>query len=158
MTKAGVPSVHNKEQAQAAEARRAHYNRTVREANLRAILLSSLKFDVRRSVTGSEKRTPAYRGRLAKFAFDEEKGAAFALVEWEVVIRVGRRVLAKCTAQYDVLYDGFTVKDAEIVQLFAENVARPATYSYFRALYANLDWAAELRAPPLPVVKFYPKV
>ncbi|MEE8630222.1 MULTISPECIES: hypothetical protein [Methylobacterium] len=145
------------------EERRRKYNKAVRQANLVNILLSRVDFkvnrDVRPPVRGAENSSPpSYGGKLAKFTYFEEEKACFATVVWTVEIKSERRTYAKCVAQYDVIYNGFTEVDNSIIELFAENVARPATYSYFRALFANLDWSSDLRLPPLPVVKFHPKV
>ena len=41
----------------------------------------------------------------------------------------------------------------EVVELFLEHVGRVATYAYFRALYANLDWSATLNSQPRPVLQ-----
>jgi hypothetical protein len=137
------------------------YNKTVREAQLVTVLLSSVKFDVKRHVwvrTREQKPKHAYDGSLKYFSLDTEKKTAFASVEWQVSLKVGGKLLAKCSAIYDVIYDQFSETDETILRAFVENVARPTTYAYFRALYASLDWAADMRSPPLPVIKFMPKV
>jgi hypothetical protein len=145
------------------EERRRKYNKAVRQANLVTILLSKIDFKVNRRIAPDEKASrpvgkPSFGGRLADYQYDEETKACLASVAWTVEIKAGRQTYAKCVAQYDVIYDGFTEVDEDIIQLFAENVARPATYSYFRALFASLDWSSGLRLPPLPVMKFHPKV
>lgn len=145
------------------EERRRKYNRAVRQANLVTILLSKIDFKVNREIkrpvkSDERKSTPSYGGKLVKFQFNEEAKAFIASVAWTVELKVGRQTYSKCVAHYDVIYNGFSDIDEEIVELFAENVARPATYTYFRALFASLDWSAELRLPPLPVIKFHPKV
>ncbi|MCY1642112.1 hypothetical protein [Methylorubrum sp. SL192] len=145
------------------EERRRKYNRAVRQANLVTILLSKIDFKVNRDVKRPAKgegnsSVPSYGGKLVKFQYNDEAKAFIASVAWTVEIKVGRQTYAKCLAHYDVIYNGFSDVDEEIVELFAENVARPATYTYFRALFASLDWSSELRLPPLPVIKFHPKV
>jgi hypothetical protein len=142
-----------------AQDRRQRYNQIVREAQLAVLLLSKVDFKVNRSVAAEEGASKlSYAGRLVEIAHMREQGACGAGVEWLVEIKKGRKQLARCTARYDIIYDGFDSYDDEIVAVFVENVAQPATYTYFRALFANLDWSAELHTPPLPVIKFYPKI
>jgi hypothetical protein len=143
--------------------RRTSYNRAVREARLVTILLSKVDFNVNREIPrpsrdNSDRPNLSFGGTMSNFFFDEEKKVCIARVEWKVELKSGRQKFAKCTATYDVMYDGFGDVDEAIIRLFAENVAQPATYSYFRSLFASLDWSADLRLPPLPIVKFHPKV
>lgn len=139
--------------------RRQSYNRAVREARLVKIVLSAVKFGVKRSVPFSEAsvRKLSYGGEVVEFAV-VKKNALGASIKWSVNIKSGRKQVATCMATYNIVYDNFSSLDDETARLFAENVAQPATYAYFRALYANLDWSAELRSPPLPVIKFHPKI
>jgi hypothetical protein len=142
------------------EETRRRYNKAVREARLITITLSSLKFEVARNVEPKEdNRKLSYHHSVSELVIQpvEEGSALFARVEWHVDIRHGRKKYSWCSARYDVIYDMFSDIDDEIAELFAENVAQPATYAYFRALYANLDWSAGLRSPPLPIIKFFPK-
>jgi hypothetical protein len=44
----------------------------------------------------------------------------------------------------------------DIIKMFIDHVGKTATYAYFRALFAQLDWSANLRSPPLPVLSFLP--
>lgn len=142
--------------------RRADYNRAVRTAELNSILLRDLKFKVDRKaapVRGQPvKMTGECNGAMIGLRVDEESGAMTASIEWGVELKVAKKRVASCKAVYDVVYNGFAEVDDDVVGLFAENVARPACYAYFRSLYASMDWAAELRFPPLPVVRFNPKV
>ena len=140
--------------------RRRMYNRAVREARLVTILLSGTTFKVTRENTPSEEDeiVPSYKGVLKEVSYQKEFGACLIQIEWQVQVKVHRKQFVKCTATYDIIYDGFKEASEEIVSLLAENVAKPASYAYFRALYANLDWSADLRFPPLPIIKFQPKV
>jgi hypothetical protein len=140
------------------EERRNIYNRTVRQAELKAIMLSNLSFKVNRSVL-SDARPKAFYGTgdIVGFSFDKDRRACAARVLWKVELKVERKQFVKCAAQYDAIYNGFEC-GPDIARLFIENVARSATYSYFRALYASLDWGADIGSPPLPVIKFQPKV
>lgn len=143
-----------------AEDKRRQYNRAVREARLVTILLSSFTFKVDRQM----KRPPMEEwkagvdGELKSFDFDIDKKTLLARILWTVEIKVKRRSYVKCVAEYDIVYDGFSMLGDETAMLIAENLARPATYAYFRAMFANADWAADIGAPPLPVIKFHPKV
>lgn len=141
------------------EARLKLYNEVVDQANLRKLLLSDVSFKINREMdVSSEKPRKAIDGRMVSFSKDPESNAIAATIEWSITMKVGRKLYAKCIAVYHVIYDGFSIEDEEILELFAFNVGRPATYTYFRSLFATLDWAAELRLPPLPVMKFFPKV
>jgi hypothetical protein len=140
--------------------RRQRYNRAVREARLVTILLSSLKFDVVRKSgrPKDEVLKSSYAGQVVDASLDRDLGALAVTVRWTVNIKAGRKKYSSCTAEYDIIYDKFSDIDEEIAFVFAENVAQPATYAYFRALYASLDWSAGLKNPPLPVIKFHPKI
>src|SRR4051812_49917981 len=109
--------------------RRRTYNRVVREAQLVTILLSDIRLTVNRKVDAerSSAHKLGFGGKMVAFEFNEEEKACLARVEWLVEIKIGRRTLAKCSAVYDVMYEGFETSDAEIVRLFADNVAQPAT-------------------------------
>ncbi len=139
--------------------RRQKYNRAVREARLVTIVLTSVKFEVKRKTMTTEqtKRQFIYGGEVKQFAILQEKVLG-ASIKWTVTIKSDRKTLSFCSATYDIIYDRFSSLDDEIGELFAENVAQPATYAYFRALYANLDWSADFHSPPLPVIKFHPKI
>jgi len=142
------------------EERRAQYNRVVREANLVTIDLKDVVFSVDPlAQTGAEDgRKRVFSSEVRDFSFDLEHKFAFACLRWSLDIKFNNKKVVKCRVDYNVLYDGFTCENEEIVKLFIENVAAPATYAYFRALYAQLDWSAGLNSPPLPVVKFMAKV
>jgi hypothetical protein len=142
------------------EEKRRQYNRAVRQAQLVTILLSSFTFKVNREMDRPpiNEWKPSYDGKLVSFAFDEEKQILLARVSWNVEIKIKRRNYVKCVATYDVVYNNFSDLNDDIAMLIAENIARPATYAYFRALFASVDWAANIGAPPLPVIKFHPKV
>ncbi|MBH5372793.1 hypothetical protein [Bradyrhizobium glycinis] len=117
-----------------------------------AILLTSVDFKVDRDVLdpgGSNQIKPSYGGRVKEVAFNADQGNLICTIEWTVDFRSGRKRFVKCAAEYEVAYEGLESFQEATVSLLAENVARPASYAYFRALFANLDWSAELRSPPL---------
>lgn len=146
----------------ARQKRIANYNRAVRVAEIVTIALSELKFKVSQENAPEpeegKKLKPSYNGRLNNIAFDAEKGLLIVSVEWIVEIKAGRKVFSKCSAVYDVFYKGMQGFDEDTIDLYAENVARPTSYSYFRALYASLDWSAGIASPPLPIIKLHPRV
>jgi hypothetical protein len=142
------------------EEKRRQYNRAVREARLVTILLSSFSFKVDRAMMQPPMSDwkPSFDGELEMFDFDKATNTLASRVLWNVEIKIKRKNYVKCAAQYDVVYDGFSSLNNEIARLIAENLARPATYAYFRALFASVDWAADIGVPPLPIMKFHPKV
>lgn len=135
------------------------YNRIVADAQLAKLVLTKVDYQVNHDVARNG-REPAlnYRGDLIEFDHNKEIGAIMAGVKWTADIRCGRKKYVHFVAQYVVIYEGFTTDETDLLERFADNVARPATYSYFRALFANLDWASDTRTTPLPVVKFFPKI
>lgn len=145
-----------------AQQRRIKYNQAVRKARLVTLLLSSVNFSVNREVLDPDDADadvkPIYGGRVKQVAFDPKDGNLLCTVEWTVDFRYKRKRFVKCAADYEIAYGGLVGFEEPTALLLAENVARPASYAYFRALFANLDWSAELRSPPLPVIMFQPKI
>jgi hypothetical protein len=145
-----------------AQQRRIKYNQAVRKARLVTLLLSSVNFNVNREVLDPDDEDadvkPIYGGRVKEVAFNATEGNLLCTVEWTVDFKYKRKRLVKCAAEYEVAYGGLVGFEESTVMLLAENVARPASYAYFRALFANLDWSAELRSPPLPMITFQPKI
>jgi hypothetical protein len=74
------------------------------------------------------------------------------------MMKFKKKNVVKCVASYLILYDGIMGCSEETVKVFIDNVAKTATYAYFRGLYAHLDWSANLGSAPLPIVQFQPKV
>jgi hypothetical protein len=142
------------------EKRRAAYNRAVREARLLTLVLSELNYKVNRQNQPEEPSEAkfSYAGRVSEFSLSVENNAIFTQIEWTVEIKVKSKRFAKCVARYDLIYDNFSTVDEDIAMVFAQSVAQPASYAYFRSLFATLDWSAEIRSPPLPVIKFYPRI
>jgi|HigsolmetaAR203D_1030402.scaffolds.fasta_scaffold14164_1 hypothetical protein len=141
------------------EERRTLYNKTVREAVLRKLLLESVNFNVDRArLMDAKERSLRLDGQVSKFDIIESSSICVVGVKWRAEIKDGRKVVARCVADYTVVYSGFTEINREVMLIFADNIARSATFAYFRALFSSLDWAAELRLPPLPMFKAFPKV
>lgn len=148
--------------AAARQKRIANYNKAVRVAEIATIVLSDLRFKVIRENTPEPeekvKLKPSYNGRLTNIAFDADEGLLIVSVEWTVEIKAGRKAFSKCSAVYDVFYRGLKGFDKDTIDIYAENVARPTSYSYFRAMYSTIDWSAGLMSPPLPIIKLHPRV
>jgi hypothetical protein len=85
-------------------------------------------------------------------------GICVANVIWDVTIKYKNKTVVKCSASYIVSYDGIKDASDEVIGLFLEHVGKVATYAYFRALYAHLDWSANLNSQPLPVLQLQPKI
>jgi hypothetical protein len=142
------------------EKRRADYNRLVRTARLASLLLEKVDFKIHSEALGVNKAllsrtiTPSTKV-LESGAAD---GTCVANVSWEVVFKYKRHVAVKCTASYLISYEGMRDCADETIEVFVENVGKTATYAYFRALYAHLDWSASLGSPPLPVIQLQPKL
>jgi hypothetical protein len=87
-----------------------------------------------------------------------DSGDCVANIVWTIEIKQKRKRVVKCVASYIVLYGGIKDCPEDMVQMFVDHVGKTATYAYFRALYAHLDWSANLRSPPLPVLHIQPNV
>lgn len=152
-------SASNVGEKSSAEIRRNNYNRVVREARIVSVILADLTFNVDpEAYAASDKKKRSYNSSIVHFFYDSEKGVFLAGVRWIVKTKVGRKTLVNCSAVYNVVYDSISDVDEDVVRVFADSVGRATVYGYFRGLFAHLDWSANLRTPPLPVVRFNPKV
>jgi hypothetical protein len=132
------------------------YNKAARLAKLSSIILEKVDFSVSPAALSAEhsslKRELNVETEL--LGYDSDKGSCIATISWTIVLRYKRKKVASCKASYVVLYydiKGFT---EDIIKMFADHVGKAATYAYFRALYAQLDWSANLGSRPLPVMSF----
>jgi hypothetical protein len=134
------------------------YNKATRLAKLSSILLEKVDFrispDALRVDQSDVRRELNVETEILNY--DSADGDCVANITWTITVRYKRKKVATCKATYIVLY--YDIKDfsEDIVQLFIDHVGKTATYAYFRALYAHLDWSANLRSPPLPVMSFNP--
>jgi hypothetical protein len=140
--------------------RRTDYNRLVRTAKLTSILLEKIDFDARTESVGISKsllkrELNAYSTVLSSGVTD---GACIANVQWRVKYTYQKRIIVKCSASYIVSFEGMKDFSDEVVGIFVKTNAKGMTYSYFRALYAHLDWSANLGSAPLPIVQLQAKV
>lgn len=132
------------------------YNRATRLAKLSSIVLEKVDFRVLpaalRADASTLKRELNVETELLEYA--SSSGNCIATISWTIVLRHKRKKVASCKASYVVFYYGLGGFSEEIIQMFIDHVGKTATYAYFRALYAQLDWSANLGSPPLPVVSF----
>ncbi|HEX7935087.1 MAG TPA: hypothetical protein VF573_18690 [Paraburkholderia sp.] len=152
-----VPEV---QEGQSVENRRANYNRLVRTARLGSIVLEDVKFKVFPEALGVNKsllkRDLGVTTKLMSSGIAD--GTCVGNIVWTVQYKFQKRTIIKCTASYIISYDGVEDCSEDIVAIFVDNVGKVATYAYLRALYAHLDWSANLGSPPLPIVQFLPKL
>lgn len=156
------PSPEKQAEAQAIEAqkKRADYNRLVRTAKLNNLLLEKLDFKIQPDVLGIKQSlltrslSPATKVMSSGLA----DGTCVANVIWEVTFKYKNKNVVRCSASYIISYDGIKDCSEETVGIFVDHVGKVATYAYFRALYAHLDWSASLGSQPLPVLQLQPKL
>jgi len=148
------------DEAEAAQARRTRYNRLVRQARLLSIVLDKLDFKADPAALTTDKAAlkRALNSNVHLVSYDKESGRCIARIQWNIRMRIKRKIVVKCAASYLIFYSSIKDGTDETVAIFIENVAKVATYSYFRALYAHLDWSAELGSAPLPILRAEPKV
>lgn len=140
--------------------RRVDYNRLVRSTRLANLVLEKVDFKISPEALGIKTALLSRNiGAVTKvMAYGHDDGTCMANVIWEVVLKYKAKQVVKCNASYIVSYEGVKDCSDEVVELFLEHVGKVATYAYFRALYANLDWAATLNSQPLPVLQLQPKI
>jgi hypothetical protein len=140
------------------EARRTDYNKLVANARLLALILEKVDFKIQAGALSADKselkRRLFPKTKIMSTGLDD--GTCVANVIWEVDIKIKNKNVVKCTASYIISYQGVRDCSAEGVTVFPENVGKVATYAYFRALYSQLDWGANLNSEPLPVIQFLP--
>src|SRR5207247_155290 len=137
-----------------------NYNRLVRQAKLLSLLLEKIDFKILPEAVGVSKSLltrdlKATTNILSSGAVD---GTCVANITWTINLRFRKRAIVKCAASYLITYEGMKDSSEELVALFVDSVGRVASYAYFRALYAHLDWSANIGSPPLPVLQFQPKI
>jgi hypothetical protein len=140
--------------------KRQNYNRLVRTVRLVSILLDKIECKVSPEAFGINKALLT-RDLLAKqrtLVNGATDGTCIANIVWTTSLKYKKKSVAKCMASYIITYDGMKGCNEESIETFIENVAKTATYAYFRALYAHLDWSANLGSAPLPVLQFQPKI
>jgi hypothetical protein len=140
--------------------RRNDYNRLVRTAKLTSILLEKTEFGARTEAVGISKsllkrELNANSTVLSSGTLD---GSCIANIQWSVKYTYQKRTIVKCITSYIVSFEGMKDFSDEVIGIFVDTNAKGITYSYFRALYAHLDWSANLGSAPLPIVQLQAKV
>jgi hypothetical protein len=145
---------------QAVENRRANYNRLVRTARLGSLILEKVDFKVAAEALGVNKAllTRDLKVTTKVLSPGLSDGTCVANIVWTIQYKFKKRPIVRCNASYIISYDGIENCSEETVNVFVENVGKVASYAYLRALYAHLDWSANLGSPPLPIVQFQPKL
>jgi hypothetical protein len=136
------------------------YNKATRLAKLSSILLEKVDFNISPDAL-RDKPADLQRELNVKteiLHYDGKSGDCIASITWTIGMKKGRKRVAKCVANYVVLYKEIKECADDIVKMFIDHVGKTATYAYFRALYAQLDWSANLGSPPLPVLHFSPSI
>ncbi|MDH2345520.1 hypothetical protein [Bradyrhizobium sp. SSUT77] len=146
--------------AEQVQQRRADYNRLVRTTRLANLVLERVDFKISPEALGIKTSLLNRNiGATTKvMAYGHDDGTCMANVIWEVILKFKTKTVVKCNASYIVSYEGVKDCSDEVIELFLEHVGKVATYAYFRALYANLDWSATLNSQPLPVLQLQPKI
>lgn len=136
------------------ESRLDRYNEVVGLANIQGVQLIRCGFDVKPIFfEDQEENDLSYSVEREASHYDEDIGIAAANIKFTVSSRKRRKKTLNCEAYYVVIYDNLKGCDRDAVDAFLRRVAPFAGYPYFRSLFANLDWAANIRLPPLPVHK-----
>lgn len=159
-SQAGEAVVAQQPDGQAVENRRANYNRLVRTARLASIILEKVDFKISAEALGVNKALLVRSLNVNTIVLSSglEDRTCVANILWKVQYKFKNRKIVRCNASYIISYDGIVDCSEETVNVFVENVGKVATYAYFRALYAHLDWSANLGSPPLPIIQFQPKL
>ncbi len=134
------------------------YNKAARLAQLSSILLEKVDFRISPAALRSDpsdiKRELSAETEIINYEADV--GNCIAAIRWSIVLKYKRKNVASCKSSYIVVYREVKGFSEDIIKMFIDHVGKTATYAYFRALYAHLDWSANLRSPPLPVMSFLP--
>lgn len=140
--------------------RRAEYNRLARTAKLKSLILEKVNFRLHPEIfkldSGSLRRD--IRGEAQTMSCGDTDGVCIANISWAIRMRYKKSIRAQCLGSYVIAYEGVEGYSKETVDMFVQTVGKAATYAYFRALYAQLDWCANLGSSPLPVLQFRAKV
>lgn len=142
------------------EKNRTNYNRLVRQARLLSLLLDKVIFKIAPEAIGADTTLWSREliGRRDILSHGDIDDTCIATIAWTVNMKFKRKSVVKCQASYIISYGGMQGFQRENIEMFSEVVAKAATYTYFRALYAHLDWSANLGSSPLPVMQFQARV
>jgi preprotein translocase subunit SecB len=131
-----------------------NYSNVVESASLGAIQLLELNFSVKPEYFRHHDAVRlSYDTDIIETEYSQEADMAVAMISCQVVARLKRKTVLSCAARYAVTYEFDADCDREAVFAFLKRVAVFACYPYFRAMMANVDWAAHTKLPVLPVLK-----
>ncbi|MCP1199850.1 hypothetical protein [Notoacmeibacter sp. MSK16QG-6] len=131
------------------------YNAAVASSELKSIMLTDVSFNVKPDFFSQdlEKQKLVSNIEQSEPLHEEGEDIGVSFVEFKVSSREGRKQNLVCKARYAVIYGGFSQCNAKEVKHFLSRVGTFACYPYFRSLFANLNWSANVELPPLPVLK-----
>ena len=131
-----------------------NYNKVVAAAELGAIQLVKLDFDVSPEYFGENDETQlGYVITPESSEYDADAGIAVCVIEFQVNAMRDDIPVLQCNATYTIMYGISETCDTDAVKAFIERVGVFSCYPYFRGVFASLDWAANTRLPPLPIHK-----
>ena len=131
----------------------AEYNAVAVGSELGAINMLSTKFDVSPECLGQERDWKlSYDRRILSCSYSEEEHYVAAILQYEVIAKLGKKRAMRCTADYGIMYNVPETATREAAIGFCRNVGSFAAYPYFRAHVAALGWNAGLTLPPLPSI------
>ena len=131
----------------------ADYNAVATAARLESVRLVSQRFEVNSSCQEDPTSWKLEYGRkVMACTFDQEAGFVAAIIQYEVTAREGRKRALRCVAEYGIMYSVPHDSEEEAALGFCRYVGSFAIYPYFRALFAQLAWNAEVTLPPLPTI------
>lgn len=132
----------------------ADYNKVVQVAELGEIQLFELNFSVSPDYYhGKEDAKLGYIVKTDSTFYDPDANFAACLVSFEVEAKHDEDIVLNCSAKYTATYNLSEACEKEAIEKFLNRVAVFACYPYFRGIFANLDWSANTRLPPLPIHK-----
>lgn len=140
--------------------RRQKYNKLARTAQLGNIFLVGVKYDVKPEIFSFD---PAelhriFNHKILNLSSISDDGVCVAQLQWVATVKIGKKNVVRCVADYVLTYSNIHDVDHDILRVYIDAVAAATSYSYFRGLYAQLDWGSGVGSPPLPTMQFFPKV
>lgn len=131
-----------------------NYNKVVDCADISSVQLIHIEFNVLpRYYSNQKDQAIGYEVNTEDSYYNAGDGFAACLVSFKVEAKDDEGSNLECSARYTVSYRIAQPCDEKAVKTYLKRVGVFACYPYFRGLFANLDWSANTRLPPLPVHK-----
>jgi len=127
------------------------YNDVVAAAELLALNLIRVEFTVAPEYFTTAARELAYGCDDISVEISGE--VATGVFGWTLSVHADEKSLLSCRADYAVTYQVAKACDEHAVKGFVERVGKFASYPYFRAQAASLNWSAAVNLPVLPILK-----